>query len=367
MIKILEIPSGGILNDGITKSLISYYSNMNKRDLEVDFLAVAELKDEKIKNQIELLDINILELPYRNRKPIKYFRELKKLIKNKKYDIVRVCGSSSIMAIDLLAAKRAKVKVRIAHSRNTQCDHVFLHGLLKLLFNHSYTHAFACGQEAGEWLFGKRPFTVISNGKNIREYEFNIDFRKKIRAKLALNDNDLALVHVGHFNTQKNHSYLLDIFSSTNKILPNTKLYLFGTGFLFDSIKEKVKNIGLEDKIIFMGQCSNVNEYLNGMDIMLLPSLFEGLPNVIIEGQICGLPCLVSDKVTKECAITDLVKFLPIDKSPEVWAEEIKNTVLPDRFENNQNIIEQVKKAGYDIETAAENLRNLFFKMVEKE
>ncbi|MGM9900020.1 MAG: glycosyltransferase family 1 protein [Bacilli bacterium] len=365
--KILEIPAGGIMNDGITKSLISYYFYMDRSNLEIDFLSVSVLKDEKIKKQIESLGISILELPYRNKRPLKYFRELKKLIKNKQYDIVRVCGSSSIMALELCAAKQAKVKVRIAHSRNTRCDHAVLNIMLKPIFNRSYTHAFACGVDAGKWLFGKKQFLVIPNGKNISSYEFKSSIREKVRGELALKDGELALVHVGNFNEQKNHTYLIDIFVASNKLIPNSKLFLFGSGYLLESIRDKVKAVGLKDKIIFMGQRSNVNEYLNGMDIMLLPSHYEGLPNVIIEGQICGLPCIVSNKITSECAITNLVTFLPIDSTPDVWVEEIAKTKIIDRTVNKEAIIKEINSAGYNIEVAAENLRNLFFEMVNEQ
>lgn len=366
MIKILEINTGGLFYDGITLGALTYYSNMDRTDIHVDMLAVLPLKQPAIKDEFNSIGIEVLELPYRNTKPLKYYRELKKLLKKEKYDVVRVCGSSSIMAIELLAAKHAKVKVRIAHSHNTKCDHQWLNAFLKPLFNHSYTHAFACGEDTGKWLFGKKDFTVIPNGKNVSEYEFKSEWRNSIRQELQLDDSTLAFVHVGNFNEQKNHSYLIDIFKDIHINVSHSKLFLFGTGYLTEAIKAKVNDLNLEDKVVFMGKCNNVNEYLSAMDIMLLPSLYEGLPTVIIEGQISGLPCIVSDKVTKECAITDLVKFLPIDGSPKVWADEIQNINLPNRLKDKERVLKMVNEAGYNIVDAAARLKKLFFEMVEK-
>lgn len=364
MIKILEINTGGLFYDGITLGTLTYYSNMDRTDIHADILAVSPLKQPAIKDEFNSIGIEVLELPYRNTKPVKYYRELKKLLKKEKYDIVRVCGSSAIMAIELLAAKQAKVKVRIAHSHNTKCDHRWLHTLLKPLFNHSYTHAFACGEEAGRWLFDKKDFTVIPNGKDISEYEFKPEWRSRIRQELQLDDSTLAFVHVGNFNEQKNHSYLIDIFKDIHMNVSHSKLFLFGTGHLADAIKAKVNELNLEGEVVFMGKRNNVNEYLSAMDIMLLPSLYEGLPNVIIEGQISGLPCIVSDKITKECAITDLVEFLPIDGSPQIWTDKIQSIDLTDRLKDKGRVLKMVNEAGYNIVDAAARLKKLFFEMV---
>ena len=210
-------------------------------------------------------------------------------------------------------------------------------------------------------MFGNREFVIIPNGRDIKKYEYNAQNRINYRNKLKIPKSALVVGHVGRFNVQKNHEYLLHVFEELYKKDRNTYLVLVGTGEKIDEIKDLVKKSTIRDNVIFTGVIDNVADYLSAFDVMLLPSLYEGLPMVVIEWQIAGLPCIVSDTVTKECAITPLVKFKSIKESPESWARNIIDISLQDREKSKDVLFSSIRKAGYDIEFGAERLRNIYF------
>lgn len=296
------------------------------------------------------------------KRPLMYCKSLYKIIRKEGYDIVHVHGSSSMMFMQLLTAKLAGVKVRIAHSRNTSSGHNFLHILCKPLFKVLYTNAFACGKEAGKWLFGtNEKFIIIPNGKDSKMFEFKADIREKYRRKYDLKDK-IVIGHIGNINYQKNHDFLIDVFNELCKKNKNYYLILAGKGNLEKEIHEKVEKLGLHSKVMFLGQIpvEEVANWLQAMDIMVFPSKFEGFPNVLIEWQMAGLPCIISDTITKDVKITKLVQFESLDNTPKSWADEINNIKIEDREANKQEVINQIKEKGYDIKENAKRLENIY-------
>ena len=363
--KILQIPTGGLFSDGISSCLIEYIAAMNKTDMDIRVLATNKAGDDII-HKFEMCGCKVISIPNRRENIIDYFLKLCRYIAKEKIDIVHVHGSSAIMSVELLAAKIAGCKVRIAHSHNTTCENKKADQLLRPVFNKTYTEAFACGQDAGKWMFGKRKFTIIPNGRNLKRYEYDTEKRDEYRDKMQIPYDALVIGHVGRFNTQKNHEYIIYIFNEVYKKNKNSYLVLVGTGEKVNEIKELVKKLEIEKNVIFTGVIGNISDYLSAFDVMLLPSLYEGLPLVVIEWQISGLPCIVSDTVTKECAITSLVKFKSIKEKPESWAADIEGLVLQDRKKNTNTILNEIKMAGYDIESGAKRLRELYIIALKK-
>lgn len=370
--KVLNVMTSRLDYNGIGIYLLNYYQNIDFKKIQMDFL-VPNIVEEKLKNEITKYGNKIFELDYkgyklRQKKPILYCMKLYKILKNEKYDIIHVHGSSSMMFLELLTAKLAGIKTRIAHSHNTKSDNMRLHRIFFKLFIKLYTDAFSCGQDAGEWLFGKNAqFTIIPNAKNIQDFEFNFSIREEIRRKYNLSDK-IVLGHAGSFSYQKNHEYLIKVFYEIFKRNKNYYLILAGKGENQDNIKKQSKELGIEDNILFLDQISNTEmiKWLNAMDIMIFPSRFEGFPGVLIEWQIMGLPCIISDKITKYVKVTELVKFMSIEDSPDKWANEIINIELYDR-EKYKNIFKnQVCDAGYDIKKNAELLIELYLKLYKK-
>lgn len=358
--KVLCINTNGLRNDGITNSILNYYSHMDLTNIRIDILKPRDI-DFETEKRIRVNGLNLKFSAYR-KNVLAYIFKTAILIRQEKYDIVHIHGSSAILVIDLLAAWLGGCKVRIAHSRNTQCNHKNVDRLLRPLFYMLVTHRFACGEEAGKWLFGKREFQIIQNGKDLELFKFIPEKRESIRKEYKWSDK-IVLGHVGNFNYQKNHEFLIDVFAKLKTVNPNYYLVLMGAGQeeYVNRAKFKVKELQIEKSVLFMGSINNVSEMLNAMDIMLFPSRFEGLPNVVLEWQISGLNSIISDVITKECKVTDLVKYLPIDQGNDIWVEEIINTKISiDRCKTSEIAIKAMKEHKYDIVENAKELQNYY-------
>lgn len=361
--KILHIPTGGLFSDGILSCIIEYMKEMDKTGMDIRILATNYPKKEILQRVVES-GCKVVIIPYRKKNIIKYFFRLVSYIRREKVDIVHVHGSSAIMSIELLAAFLAGCNIRIAHSHNTTCKHKKLDKILRPIFYILQTESLACGIEAGIWMFGKRKYTVIPNARNLHKFEFNEDQRIQYREKLNIPDDVVVFGHVGRFNKQKNHEYLIKIFADYYKVHKDAMLILIGSGENFKSIQIQVKNLKLEKNVIFIGETQEVAGYLSAFDIMLFPSLYEGLPLVVIEWQISGLPCIISESITRECAITPLVNFESIKKNPKIWVQDIEKINIVDRNLNKEKIFADIKASGYDIQGAAIKLRNFYWRLI---
>lgn len=359
-IKVLNILTGGLRREGISSTQLELIKHMNKSYITMDYVATHN-NDIDVINEFKNNGCNVYEMPDRKKHLIKYIRSMRKLIKMQKYDIVHVHGSSSLMCIDLLVAKYAGVKVRIAHSRNTMCMNNKLHKLLLPFFRKSYNKALACGEDAGNWLFRKNEFLVFHNGKDLEKFKYSKKTRDEIRKKYHLEDK-FTIGFVGKLNYQKNLNFLIDVFIDYHKSNSNSSLVLIGYGELKDELEEKVRKNGITDSVIFTGGVNNVNELLQGMDVMLLPSLYEGLPNVVLEWEASGLPCIISNTVTKECKVYDYVSFLPIDEGTTKWCDELSKifTGSLDRNKLSQLGCKRLVENGFEINSNARIIENIY-------
>lgn len=357
MITIALLSTSGLSSrQGISTVLFDYFSRIDKSQFKVDYLVDGEYSEELV-NEYKTGGIGIQYLPSRKKNTLSFYRELFKIIKKNKYSVFYINGSSAIMGLDLTIAKIAGCKVRIAHSHNTKCDHEKADRLLRPLFNKSYTHAIACGKDAGEWLFSGRSYEILHNGRSVEKYRFNELTRNEMRREFNLKDSTIAIGHVGYFCEQKNQKYLVDVITALKD--EDVELFFIGEGETLDEVRRYASEQQMEDRIHFTGALPNVSDYLQMMDAMALPSLFEGLPLVAVEWQIAGLPCLISDKVTEECACTDLVRFASIKDEPEIWGRkivEMAKTNREARLGRNQEICQRVIESGFDID---ENIKSL--------
>ena len=361
--KVLAILTGELCFDGITNSIYNYYSAMDRSDIEIGIVSARKTNPE-MKANFESIGCKVFSLENRDKKTLCYILDLIRIIRKERYDVVHAHGNSATLAFEMVAAKIAGCKVRIIHSRNSSCEHVKADKILRPLMYATYTDGFSCGQKAGEWLFGDRPFTIINNGKDIDRFLFKPDERNKYRKKLAALDDQILLGHVGLFHRQKNHDFLIDVFHEVCKKSNRYKLVLIGEGEDQKKIREKVERLGLSEKLIFLGRQSNVQDWLQALDIMVFPSLFEGMPNVVLEWQIAGLPSLISDRITKECEITNLVRYLPLEKGAEYWADEVLRTPIENREGKQEHIRKMFEEAGFDIKTNAKMLKSEYKKLI---
>lgn len=262
---------------------------------------------------------------------------------------------SSIGFVFFAVAKKNGVKIRIAHSHNSQTDKTLkgrLKRLMMLPYKYISTHNWACATEAGKFLYGNKQFEVIPNAIDIKKFKFDQNIRNRLREELGFDNNDIVLGHIGRFNIQKNHDFLIDLMSKLKHKNNKFKLVLIGDGELKNEIKNKVIKKSLEKNIIFLGTKSNVCDYYNVMDMFLLPSLFEGLPVVGIEAQANGIKCLFSDVITKEVVLSDCIELLPLNI--DIWLEKIVNNVKSyDRYAKNDKLLNScfnIHKLAKDME-----------------
>lgn len=243
-------------------------------------------------------------------------------------------------------------RITIAHCHNNSHGRG-LKGLIRYLWQIPLRrigqYNFACSYDSGISQFGKkRRFEVMKNGICTERFRWNCEARRRVREELKLQDA-FVVGNIARFIEQKNHSFLIYVFKCIHDLCPNAKLMLIGQGPLEKAVREQVCKLGLEDAVLFMGVRHDVNELLQGMDVFVLPSLFEGLGIVNLEAQAAGLPCFASDKVVpEEVKITDLMHFIPLEQSPEAWAR----TILEHRIseEDRKDYSKAVRAAGFDIQ-----------------
>lgn len=352
-LRILEVVTTRFAKNGITAAAMRYYRAFDHRALRMDFVTVNPMPEDVLR-ELRANGDTCFVLPMRNKNPLLYVEKLTRIGKAGHYDILHAHGNSCTLAAELYAGKRAGIPVRIPHSHNTTCSHMRIHSLLRPKFDALYTHAFACGEAAGEWLFPGKPFTVIRNAIDPAAYAFDEAARARTRAALGL-AGCRVIGHVGSFNAQKNHLFLVDVLAKLAARDPNTRLLLLGEGAGEAAVREKLAALGLSAFAVFRGATSDVAASLSAMDAFVLPSLFEGLPFTLIEAQAAGLPCYASDAVTRAADLTKRVAFLPLGDA-DVWADAILSQHKPDRAEASQSAAESIRDAGYDIRREAEGL-----------
>lgn len=257
---------------------------------------------------------------------------------------------SAANILPVIAASKNKNATVVVHSHNNDVPKNIIKKILDRL-NKKILHKksdirFACSNSAGEWMFNSQDFSVIYNGIELNKFIFNKQIRDKIRKNFHVEDK-IVLGHVGRFEEQKNHDFLIDVFYDVYQKNNNYVLLLIGTGSNESKIKEKVKQLGLENNVIFLGVVNNPESYYNAMDIFLLPSKFEGLGIVNIEAQTNGLPCIVSSVVPDEAVINNCVK---IPLSVEQWSKQILSTKCGERK------IDLNKLCNYDIKISSQKL-----------
>lgn len=350
MIKVLMIGMHDKIG-GIETFLMNYYRNIDKNKIQFDFINMFDCLC--FEEEILQLGGKIYKVPNVKRNPLGYYFKIKNIIKQNQYQIVHIHMLSMANMLPVLCAKKMNTKHIIVHSHNTNIPQGLLKKLLdklnrKIVLKYA-TDLFACSQIAGDWMFGKRhEITIIHNAIDVEKFKFNPEKRKLMRQEMKIEDK-FVIGHVGRFSEQKNHKLLIEIFKRYYQENKNAILLMIGEGELESIIKEKVKSYGLQHNVILLKPVSNINDYLQVMDIFLLPSKFEGLPVVAVEAEANSLSVITSDTVSRELPITDLSIYCPLDDI-EFWNKKIvqNNTLRKDRTDDitlaNYNIKEEVKK-----------------------
>lgn len=313
---------------GAETFLMKLYRALDKKKYQIDFYCMSLGEGYYEKEIIELGGRVYYSAP-KSKNLIKAFIKLKNVVQENKYEHVMRVSQHSLATFDLIAAKMGGAETLIQRSSNSNATSRIsriLHGIFKWLPMTIPNIKIAPSTEAAEHTFGygcikRGEAIIIKNAIPVKDFLFEREKRCRVRKELKIEDK-FVVGHVGRFDTQKNHSFLIDVFSEVVKRHSNSVLILTGKGKLENAIREKVENLGLKNKVIFTGLRSDIPEIMMAMDVFVFPSLYEGMPNTVIEAQGTGLPCLISDTITREANITGDVEYLSIYDSAEIWAEK---------------------------------------------
>ncbi|MDY4574172.1 MAG: glycosyltransferase family 1 protein [Intestinibacter sp.] len=342
---------------GLETMLMNYYRNIDRSKVQFDFLTHRYEKAD-YDDEIEALGGKIYHLPRLNPFSRSYLSALDSFFKeHSEYQVVH-CHQDCLSGVVLKVAKANGVRFTIAHAHSASQDKNLKY-LIKVIAKKNIKkysdQLFACGDEAGKWMFETDDFKVINNAIDTDLYTYNQEKSLEVRRKLGI-EGKFVVGHVGRFNYPKNHKFIVDVFDDVCKIESDSVLMLVGDGDMRGEIEDKVKALGLEDKVKFMGVRSDVTELMQAMDVFLFPSLYEGLPVTMVEAQASGLKCIISDKVPTECALTDNVQVVKLEDSPKIWA----NQVLEYKNYERRNTKQDIEKANFDIKTNAKWLQEFY-------
>ncbi|MFQ4158338.1 glycosyltransferase, partial [Lactiplantibacillus argentoratensis] len=261
----------------------------------------------------------------------------------------------------MLAAKKCGVPVRILHSHNTKLSTSIkkerITKLLLPLLKREITDYCACGQLAGEALFGKAKFTVIPNVISPEANTFDKVKRDKIRKELGVDDK-VVVGTVGRTSIQKNPYFAIDVIEKVHQSNPSIVYWWIGSGELDDQLRAYVEKKGLVKVVSFLGSRDDVQDLYQAMDVFFLPSLFEGLPLTGVEAQAMGLPSILSASVTDELVYTDLVKYVSLDEPIEEWEKAFKKAI--ERIPQRRAYTEELKQSVYSAEDAGKNMAKIY-------
>ena len=340
---------------GAETMCMNLYRNIDRTKVQFDYVKHTSKKG-AFEEEIQRLGGKIYEAPrFKIYNYLAYYNWWKKHFKNHPEHQIIHGHFFTISAVYFSIAHKFGRKT-IAHAHADQSDEL-IKGLLVNRIETEADYCFACSENAGKWVFPHKDFFVLNNAVDTEEFSFHKEMRDEYRLKLGL-ENRKVLGTVASYSPEKNPMGLIEIFRAYRDNNPESCLLWVGDGGLRNKIKNKIKELKIEDSIILLGKRDDVSNILQAMDLFLLPSLFEGLPVSVIEAQATGLPCFLSDTITEEVNITGLCKFLPLNNIGR-WIDALNNPV-----EERTDTSDFIKKSGYDIRETSRWLQAFYESIV---
>ena len=354
-----------IMNRGGLETLVmNLYRHVDRSKIQFDFL-VHRGEEGHFDDEIAALGGTIHRIGYIDSVGhLGYVHALDNFFKsNKQYRIVH-SHMNQTSGLILRSARRYGIPVRIAHSHACRprysAPKAFYKWLIKTLVVCNATDLCACSNDAALWLFGRKNAAsktkIIRNGIETDAFHLDGYDRDAFRRSIGVHPGAFVIGHVGRFDKGKNQAFLVDVLGSMAQGMPRAELVLAGDGTLINAVREKARLNGLSEKTHFLGIRKDIPALLSAFDAFVFPSLFEGLPLTLVEAQAAGLPCIVSDSITREVDLgANLVQFVSLKSGPEEWARRVLSTQrIP------QDTIAIVRKAGYDISESAKDLERFY-------
>ncbi len=355
---------------GAESRIMELYRCIDRSRIQFDFLVHTQ-QDGFYSDEIRKMGGKIYSLPrFRVINIIAYKKAIRHFFA-KHQEFVAVHGHmTSTASIYLPIAKKSYEKNRqplmtIAHARSAGVDKGFKGMITKWIrasLKHRADYCFTCSKEAGlavygrKWVASGRVWT-IPNAIDVSRFAYDEAKRQEVRAKLGIEDQ-FVIGHVGRFGFMKNHVYLVDVFEKLCQKRNDMAMVFIGTGEEEGNVRKKLSELGLQDKVYFLGNKKDVENYYQAFDYFVFPSTFEGLPGSVVEAQASGLHCLVSDAVTREVGLTELVSYRSIQDEPSMWADEI--------LQNAENALvrvdvqKELRQKGFDVQHQAEEMLNFY-------
>lgn len=363
MIKVLQVLPG-IDRGGLETFVMNIFRVIDRNSIHFDFLVNRESGD--YADEIRRLGGNIYYIPPRSKGIRTFHHNLNQFFKEHtgEYKVVHY-HESSLSSIEVLYyAWRSNIPIRIMHSHSSSLLGNRLHYLThwggKAFIGKLATHYFGCSDKALDWLYNysgvRKKAVLIQNGIDTYKFAYNPTVRDIVRGNLSLEDS-FTLCHIGRFSKVKNHIFLLDIFRALKDLKENAKLILVGTGPLYNDIIEAADNLGLTNDIIFMGVRKDTERILQAADAFVMPSLYEGLPVVLVEAQTSGLPIFCSDTISKMSKLTERYYSISLNDTASAWANVIFTEATRTKRTDGSEI---VKNAGFDVHDIARYLTQVY-------
>lgn len=375
-LRILEVFREPIANGGQESFILNMYRNMDHKALVMDFMTPFTCDSQDFKKEVESCGSKIYAYnhPFGQKENEVFKESLQDFLQNHKnvYPVIHFhSGSTYALMEGPKLAKEAGIPVRIVHSHCGGFDNL-KYRVIKTIsipyFMKYPTDFAACSNLAAAWKFPKKiikdnNYTLFKNAVDLERFAWNPKIRKSMRNQLGIADGTIVLGHVGRFSLQKNHEFLIDIFNRYHKKNPDSVLLLIGVGEEQDKIRQKVKDLNLDNSVRFLNLQKNIPDYMNAMDVFVLPSFFEGLPVVGVEAQGCALPVVCSDQVTKELPVPDLSWYIPLgEDNLDMWIQAIEQAMKRDRFSRK----DEMTKAGYEVKSAAKKMQDFYLERARK-
>lgn len=351
MIRVLHI-FHEMANGGVEHFVMDNYRHMDRSRVQFDFLVSVE-REGFFDEEIKALGGKIYHAYPLKKNPVRNYLDIARIVRENHYTIVHRHTGSAFGYWDLRAARHGGAKELILHSHNNQAGNRILHEVSNRVLCLP-CHKFACSGEAGRWLFGeKASFQVVKNAIDCQRFSFCKEVRDTVRQELGI-ENKFVVGHIGRFETQKNHKRLLEIFAKLVEKNDDAVLICVGIGSLQEACINQAKQLGIWDKVKFLGTRSDIPQLMHAFDCFVMPSIYEGLPFVLVEAQANGLPCVASTNVPAESNIAKTIEFISLDEPDEYWADRILQHTVTEMPREEYGAV--LKNLGYDIDTNAQKL-----------
>lgn len=350
---------------GAETMLMNIYRSIDRSNIQFDFVVNESVSEYDYEEEIKALGGRIFYAPRPALGSIwRYLMFWWHLFSNHpEIRVVHAHHTSPALVYGLIA--KIKGRKLVAHSHITGSDKgfkSFVKRIVRYPLKFMADKLLACSGPAAIWMFGKNNSAVIlKNAISMEAFLYSEDKRLNIRRDYEV-DGFPAVLHVGRFDDQKNHFFLVDCFKKYRKSRPSAKLYLIGAGPLKASLEHYVAEVGLEESVVFVGTTSDVASWMSAADVFLFPSRYEGLGLVLIEAQAAGLPCVVSTGVPEEVAITSLVHFCSLDDGLEKWSAAIERAL---EVKGDRTNVVGLRNSGYEVSETSKELIEIYESILE--